>query len=346
MLESGLDPKDYKDIDIVEDLLPLTDINITLSIDRPHLRFFDFIIPVTHNGKALAYILIGDFEEEQEGISPTIKHLHFIQTLTNVIIVAIENKRLIEENMQQERMKKELEMASKMQEMLIPDASSFPKNKYVSIMPFYQPHYEVGGDYYDFGQLSEDEMFFCIADVSGKGMSAAILMSNFQASINALFTSDIDLVHLVHKLNKIVNKNANGEKFITLFVAKYNYQTKILQYINAGHNPPILYCDVEKKIIHLMDGSIGIGMLDELPVVNLGEVRIQCNTKLICFTDGLVELDKDGIEDYGQIAVEKYITTDNTIPEIFEILKSDLNIDKSNPALFDDITLLGIEFYV
>lgn len=347
ILESGLAKEDYAEVSIDRDLLPLKDINITLAIENPHLRFFDFIIPVFHNDKALAYILIGDFEEEQEGISPTIKHLHFIQTLTNVIIVAIENKRLFEENMKQERMKKELEMASKMQEMLIPDVDSFPKNEYIKILPYYQPHYEVGGDYYDFGQLSNDEMFFCIADVSGKGMSAAILMSNFQASINALTQSHIDLPDLVQKLNAIVNKNANGEKFITLFIAKYNYKTKILRYINAGHNPPILYCASKEKIKYLNEGCIGIGMLDEIPVVKMGQLKIECNTRLLCFTDGVVELEKNNIEDYGQIAAEKWIINSKSIEETFNKLKKDLNIDKkSNPALFDDITMLGVEFYL
>ena len=86
----------------------------------------------------------------------------------------------------------------------------------------------MGGDYYDVIQLSEDEVGFCIADVSGKGISAAILMSNFQANLRALFTQEISLKQLVCKLNNRVLESANGEKFITLFIAKYNYPERNL----------------------------------------------------------------------------------------------------------------------
>ncbi|MBU0765936.1 MAG: serine/threonine protein phosphatase, partial [Bacteroidetes bacterium] len=93
--------------------------NLTTS-GHTLLSFFDVVIPVFHKDKALAYVLIGDIEEERDGISPTIKHLHFIQTLTNIIIVAIENKRLYRETIRQESIRKELELASNMQSMLIP----------------------------------------------------------------------------------------------------------------------------------------------------------------------------------------------------------------------------------
>jgi phosphoserine phosphatase RsbU/P len=103
-----------------------------------------------------------------------------------------------------------------------------PKNDHIKVTGFYHPHYEVGGDYYDCLKLSDTKTGFCIADVSGKGISAAILMSNFQASFRALFTADIDLELLIHKLNSIVVVNAAGEKFITFFVARYDSCSNLL----------------------------------------------------------------------------------------------------------------------
>ena len=91
-----------------------------------------------------------------------------------------------------------------MQNMLIPDQSTLPKNKKIHITTFYHPHSEVGGDYYDYLELGKDEIGFCISDVSGKGMSAALLMSNFQANLRALFTHEISLAALVEKLNERV----------------------------------------------------------------------------------------------------------------------------------------------
>jgi len=346
ILKSGIENKDYEEIDVERDLLHLYEINITLSIPNPILRAFDFIIPILHNSKALAYVLLGDFEEEREGISPTIKHLHFIQTLTNIIMVAIENKRLIAENMQQERLKKELEMATKMQEMLIPAADIFEKSEHIAVQPFYLPHFEVGGDYYDFDILSESEMFFCIADVSGKGMPAAMLMSNFQASLKALFTSGVELAALVQKLNSIVIKNANGDRFITVFLGKYNHVTHKLQYINAGHNPPVFYSPSLPDIQFLTQGCMGIGMIDQIPFISVGELEITENSKILCFTDGLAELEKDGMPEYGQTALEQCVKNDNHIVQTIENLLAILDVNKSNPSLFDDITLLGIEFFI
>ena len=106
---------------------------------------------------------------------------------------------------------------------------------------FYRPHFEVGGDYYDVVKMGKDQFGFCIADVSGKGISAALLMSNFQASLRALFTKEISLYQLIEKLNERVFDTAKGEKFITLFIARYNVVTRTLEYVNAGHNPPIFY---------------------------------------------------------------------------------------------------------
>jgi len=171
-------------------------------------------------------------------VSPVIKHLHFVQTLSNIIVVAIENIRLFNESLRQEALKKELELASKMQSMLIPRKETLPRNEKLHLTAFYHPHFDVGGDYYDCIILNKDEVGFCIADVSGKGISAALLMSNFQANLRALFTHEISLPALVERLNERVISSANGEKFITLFIAKFNYRTNDLVYINAGHNAP------------------------------------------------------------------------------------------------------------
>ncbi len=133
VLQSGGKTENYENINIENDLLPHEAITTTTSTENPHLESYDFIIPVSHKTRPLAYVLIGDVDEEKEGLSPSIKHLSFIQTLTNVIFVALENKKLLRENIKQEGMRKELELASKMQTMLIPDPERFPKNKYISI---------------------------------------------------------------------------------------------------------------------------------------------------------------------------------------------------------------------
>jgi sigma-B regulation protein RsbU (phosphoserine phosphatase) len=345
ILSSGCSQEIIKRIDVEKDLIEHTEISFITVSPNPILRVFDNIIPVINNNVPIAFVLIGDIDEEKEGVSPTIKHLHFIQTLSNIIMVAIENIRLYKDSLQQEALKKELELASKMQSMLIPDRAVLPNNEKLMVSPFYHPHFEVGGDYYDFIQLNEDEFGFCIADVSGKGISAALLMSNFQANLRALFTTKLDLPEIVEKLNERVMSSAKGEKFITLFIAKYSYKTRVLDYINAGHNQPIFYDMKTKELTFLTEGCVGMGMLDEIPTLNTGSLKIKNKSKLFCYTDGLVELvDEDGV-DFGTQAIEKSLANSNDIDEnISEIIKKQ-KILEGSAAIFDDISIIGIEFY-
>jgi len=345
ILNSGCSTQVAKTIKVEEDLLHYKEITFVPPDGEKKLRHFDIIIPVHNNNAPLAFVLIGDIEEEGEGVSPTIKHLNFIQTLSNIILVAIENIRLFKESLIQEAIKKELELASKMQNMLIPDNQTLPRNKQVFVTGFYHPHYDVGGDYYDCIVLNSDELGFCIADVSGKGISAALLMSNFQANLRALFTSEIPLESLVVKLNDRVISSAAGEKFITLFIAKYNWNTKVLEYINAAHNPPILY-ENESGKIHLFDTScVGIGMIDHIPVINGGSITINGKSKLICYTDGLSELPDDNGEEIGTKTIAEFLTNEDDIKKNIDLLIKEQNIKSGNERLFDDVSIIGVEFF-
>ncbi|MBE0653062.1 MAG: serine/threonine protein phosphatase, partial [Bacteroidales bacterium] len=176
ILNTGFDPVVCKRLCLNESLTGINEIS-RVGVDTPDiLPGADYIIPVIHNSSPIAYVIIGDIDEESEGLSPVIRHLRFIQTLSNIIIVAMENIRLHEENLRQVAIKRELELASRMQNMLIPSNEKLPSNESIFFEAFYFPHFEVGGDYYDVIELSEKKTGFCIADVSGKGISAALLM--------------------------------------------------------------------------------------------------------------------------------------------------------------------------
>jgi sigma-B regulation protein RsbU (phosphoserine phosphatase) len=343
ILKSGSVLESYASIDVETDLKPIQEISFITSSPNKSLDAFDIVIPVISNGSPIAYVIIGDIEEG-EGVSPIIKHLNFIQTLTNIIIVAIENIRLFKESLRQAALKKEMELASKMQNMLIPHTSILPKNNKIFMTSFYLPHFEVGGDYYDYIPLNQNEFGFCIADVSGKGISAALLMSNFQANLRALFTHDISLDALIEKLNERVMHAANGEKFITLFVGKFNYKTLELQYINAGHNQPMLYQKNSKELSFLSKGCVGIGMIDEIPIIRKGSLTLEQPAKILCYTDGLVEL-IDGKEiSFGTKEIEDCIMNNNSIEENIQAIIKKQGICSGSATIFDDISMLGIEF--
>ncbi len=344
LLNSGFENSFFGEVDVERDLHIYDEISFITSEPQHFPELVDIVIPVTHKDKAIAYVLIGDIEEEGEGVSPIIKHLRFIQTLSNIITVAIENKRLFQESLRQEALKREMELASKMQAMLIPTSEKLPSHEFIRMQAFYHPHFEVGGDYYDVIQLSEYEIGFCIADVSGKGISAAILMSNFQANLRALYTADQSLNDTLIKLNQSVMNSAEGEKFITLFIARYNYRTRELTYVNAGHNPPFLYEYKSKKLSQLDSGCVGMGMLDELPFINEARLKLDEAAKLFCYTDGLVEVIQDSGIEFGTENLEKELcnpaSLENNITSIIENQK----IMEGSAAIFDDISIIGAEF--
>lgn len=334
-------PKHLETIDVESKLLDYDD--ITYVSAEMEFEGVDIILPVFNNNVHLAFIFIGDIEEEGEGMSPVLKHLTFIQTISTIIIVAIENIRLHKESLRQEALKKELELAARMQKMLIPDNSHMPRNHQIVVTGFYYPHYEVGGDYYDCIKLSDTKTGLCIADVSGKGMSAALLMSNFQASLRALLTADIHLETLIHKLNSIVNSNAAGESFITFFIARYDHREKTFEYINAAHNAPVLYYTESNEVVYLNSTCVGLGMLDEIPVAYKTEIRIKGYSKLICYTDGLSELKGEDGMDIGTKEIIRHISNNDPVEKNLEKMFRYLGIPDTNPYLFDDVSIIAAD---
>ncbi|MGM0478573.1 MAG: PP2C family protein-serine/threonine phosphatase [Bacteroidota bacterium] len=292
ILKVGVKGK-IKNINVKQDLTRFKDITMIESSHIEELNEFDVVIPVHHKSVPLAFLLIkhSDYDDVST-IKGPLPNLSFIQTLTNIIVVAIENKRMAKQGIRQERIKKELEVASEMQKLLFP--AELPSDRRLDLAATYKARHEVGGDYYDFIRLNDDEFIVCIADVSGKGISAAMLMANFQATIRTLLNyQDFELEFLIEELNKKVMTSAKGEKFITFFIGKYNSKTRKLKYVNAGHNHPILTNG--RKAQFLNRGSVGLGMLDEMPFIESDEVVIKPNSTLVLYTDGVVELqNKEG----------------------------------------------------
>lgn len=346
VMSHGIKNQKLVTIDVKTDLLTyheITGISGLISPVSEAISDFDIIIPVSHKKQPLAFLLIGDFDEEKVEMSPSVKHTPFVQTLTNIIIVAVENKRLARENLLQVASRKELELASEMQAMLFP--SRLPDDDKLSISAFYQPHHQVGGDYYEFMKLNENEVAFGVADVSGKGVSAALLMANFQANLRALFKSNAPLRETIQELNTLVFANAKGEKFITLFIAKYNLVTRILTYVNEGHNPPLLING--NSIFPLTTGGIGLGMLPEIPRIREGVINVQPNSTLFCYTDGLVEQHNEEGDDYGENRLIDLLGRSQMLAtnEINNKVMRSLDVFRRDIPYVDDIALLSCRIY-
>ncbi len=253
--------------------------------DPEPLQGFDLIIPVYHKKSPISFALVGGLRADADEYP----RIQFITTFTNIIAVAIENKRLFKKQIEQERFARDMELASSVQKMLIPD--HLPKSEFFEMATVYKPHQTVGGDYFDFIQYDDRRLTFCIADISGKGVSAAILMANFQAILQSLIYQYRDLETFVYALNQAVYRITRSDRFITLFIGELNLRNNTLQYINAGHFPPFL---IQNNIItRLESGCTIIGAFETLPEIHMGEVKLTHPGTLFACTDGLTDIVND-----------------------------------------------------
>lgn len=343
LLKVGFKGK-IKDIDVKRDLSRFKEITVIESSQSKLLAEFDVIIPVYHKEKALAYLLLSGIKNTETDTIENKADRSFVQTLTNIIVVAIENKRMAKQSIVQERIKKELEVASEMQKLLFP--SDLPSNRRMDISAKYTPRHEVGGDYYDFIPLGDDEYIICIADVSGKGIGAAMLMANFQATIRTLFNYQrFEMEFLMEELNKKVMKSAKGEKFITFFIAHYNATSRELKYVNAGHNHPFITNG--RKVEMLSEGCIGLGMLDELPFIHIGKKILKPNTTIVLYTDGIVELENDKEEYFGTEKLVKLVHSYYPLKmeDMNNLIFSKLDEWRGDLNLVDDTAIFSCRFF-
>lgn len=295
-------------------------------------------LPVYHKDKMLAILFLRRKDQDLE------LDLNFTQALTNILVVALENKRFARRQLQQEILNREVAIASQVQQMLFP--AELPMEKELKAKVTYLPHSMVGGDYYDLIRKSKDEVYFCIADVSGKGISAALLMSNFQAALRTLLRSDADLEMVVKQLNYTLYENTHGERFITFFLGHFNFKTRELAYVNAGHNPPLLCRDELNECENLHAGTTILGAFEELPFLEIGKREHLKNFSLHLYTDGLTEAMNPFEEEYGEERLEKFVNKNLKMdPDDFhrKFLKK-INEFSNDVPLRDDLTLLSLRF--
>jgi len=333
-----------KEEELSQNLSRFTEITFIDSSPSEIISQFDCVVPVNHQKKAIAYLLLQGENLKTETTSERLSNMKFVQTLINIVIVAIENQKMIQYNINQVKMKKELEVASELQKMLFP--ADLPSNSNFDISAKHTSRHEVGGDYYDYIPLNENEIILCIADVSGKGISAALLMANFQATIRALFQyQELELDFLIEELNRKVIKNAKGEKFITFFIAHYNLTTRKLTYVNAGHNSPIL--SNGKEIVYLDKGTIGLGMMDDLPFLNIGKHIIEPNSTLVMYTDGVIELEnsKDEFFELERLVklIQQYYPLN--MEDLNNLIFSKLDEWRGSKRFVDDTALFSCRFF-
>ena len=205
---------------------------------------------------------------------------------------------LIEEENKRRRLEDEISIAREVQNQLFP--STLPSVPGVEIEAICKAARSVSGDYYDFIQLSPTHIAIAIADISGKGISAALLMASLQAALRSQMLSDgserLSMAELVSRLNKHLVRNTGDDRFATFFIAVYDSVTRTLRYTNAGHLPAFLICKGASE--QLDKGGMVLGVVDDY-VYEEGSLTVAPDALLIGYSDGLIEPENVYGEEFG-----------------------------------------------
>ena len=207
----------------------------------------------------------------------------------------------------------------------------------------------MGGDFFNIIKTDDDELHFFIADAAGKGVAAALLITNIQANLNALINTQATYRQIVKQLHDVIGKLTGYEAFVTLFLGKIDLKTNTLTYLNAGHNPPLLMHGGAWQ--DLREGCIPLGIMP-IDNFNIGEVPFEPGDLLFTYTDGVVEQDSPDDDYFGETRIEDFLdaradaTPERIISEMFEALTlfAQGTPDQTPVSFKDDITMLSVRY--
>jgi len=215
----------------------------------------------------------------------------------------------LEATLHQQEQEREIIEAKAIQEKLLP--RDLPQMPGYEIATAWQSARLVGGDYFDILPLDEKTLGLCIADVAGKGMPAALLMSNLQAAVRGLSSLSAAPHLLCARLNSIVCRNTDSDRFITFFYAQLDGPSRRLAYVNAGHNPPfVMRSDGSHERLRV--GGAVLGVFDGRNY-ELGSAQLLPGDRVVLFTDGVTEACNPSGEEFGEVRLLRLLEDHRTL---------------------------------
>lgn len=268
-------------------------------------------------------------------------HLKVLTTLASVAAIRVENARLLEEQIDRQRLEHELQLASEIQQRFQPTAS--PNVPGYELQGISFPCYEIGGDYYDFIEREDGRMVIALGDVSGKGTAAALLMSSLHAAVHAQASSHNSLVETIGAVNRYLAENIPPNRFVTLFYAELDPQTGALSFLNAGHNPPLIIHSAG-TVEQLGSGGLPLGILPEAEYRE-GRTQLQHGDVLVVYSDGVSEAQNPQGEEFGSTRLHEVVSRnlDASAAGIRDRIESALSKFAQGTPAADDITLVIVK---
>lgn len=265
----------------------------------------------------------------------------FLEDLSIQAALAIENAWLYAEAQEKRKLEEDLDLARDIQTKLLP--LSLPDIPGYDIAAINIPAQAVGGDYYDFMVVDDESLYFALGDVSGKGISAALLMASLQASFRSQAAASAQIADLTSSLNNHIFNSTPSSKYITFFSGILQLQDGSIKYCNAGHNPPLLIKN-DGSSVYLKTGGIPLGFISDSPYGD-ETLRLSQGEILLLFSDGVTETFDENEVEFGESRLSELIASNRNLDgnEIINLILENLKEYSGEDLFLDDVTMLMIK---
>jgi len=293
------------------------------------------LVPMVSQNVVRGLVLLGEKITKAEFLDDD---LEFAATLCNATMISIENARLFKETLEKQKLEEELAIAREIQQRLLPKEA--PELGDFELAAINIPTRQVGGDYFDYFLIDDNRYLITIADVSGKGVPAALLMSNLQATLHAMTTTAVPFEQIVFRINNFIHQNTTADKFITAFFAIFDQQSGTITSINAGHNPPYIV-HADGSLETLSEGGLLMGMFPNAPYKSESR-QLREGDWVVMYTDGVSEAMSVSDEEFGEKRLEEIIRAgrDTSAAGLIEAISNAVKKHTEGAPQSDDITLV------
>jgi sigma-B regulation protein RsbU (phosphoserine phosphatase) len=301
-------------------------------------RDVKLILPMKDSQHLLGFLALTN---KAAGYSYSSEDLNLLGVLSNQMVSALTNARLYVDSLERIRLQEEVSMARQIQLDLLPTKP--PTTKAMEISAHSTPSRTVGGDFFDFLHTNDDKVGICIADASGKGMPAALMIAQTQAILRSEVNNGNPIDQILDNMNQQMVASSSPEKYVTLFYGEVDQNTGLFHYSNAGHNYPILVRE-SGDIELLKTGGPIIGALPEMSYQS-DSVKLNKNDIIFFFTDGLSEAMDESEQEYTEERIRDFICNNREdTPDVLidSILKDVRSFDPTYPPR-DDTTLIALK---
>jgi sigma-B regulation protein RsbU (phosphoserine phosphatase) len=295
-------------------------------------------VPLWHDEAVTGLIYVDSLRSENKFSQDD---LTLLTSLANVAAVKLENARLVDEMIEKKRMERELELAGDIQQGLLP--SKAPEIEGWDFVGSNTPCYTIGGDYYDFIERN-GKLAVALGDVSGKGAGAALLTMVLRATLHFASQREKTVADIISQTNAVIYDNSPQQFYATFFLTDVDTDTGKLQYVNAGHIPPILYQKATDSVLRLEEGGTVLGLFDIAPFTE-GEAELQPGDILCVFTDGISEAWGSNEEEYGEERLAELVRNNASLSasELEALIQQEVDTFTDGAPPTDDKTIIVVK---